>query len=186
MQTQKDIPVQFLLSPKSVHATIVIGSFGSAQGIIADVFDVDIKQDSNAPAPIVPSTLRYGKKPRIHHIFREETKYPYKIFSIFFVLVIAATLPALLVGVSCSTSPYLQPNSCAQITAADPMLLHSGSVSSARTSAAFPRPWARPRCPTRHSLAQFLRSSSSTSSTTAACPSDTFSSQWLSLAQSPF
>lgn len=96
--TQKDIPVQFLASPKPVHATVVIGSFGSAQGVIADVFDVDIKQDSNAPAPVVPSALRYGKKPRIHHIFREETKYPYKIFSIFFVLVIAATLPALLVG----------------------------------------------------------------------------------------
>lgn len=101
----------------------MIGSFGSAQGIIADVFDVDIKQDSNAPAPIVPSTLRYGKKPRIDHIFREETKYPYKIFSIFFVLVIAATLPALLVGVSCSPSPYPQSNSCTQSIAADSMLL---------------------------------------------------------------
>lgn len=97
------------MSPKPVHATVVIGSFGSAQGVIADVFDVDIKQDSNAPAPIIPSTLRYGKKPQIHHIFREETKYPYKIFSIFFVLVIAATLPALLVGVSCSPLPYAQP-----------------------------------------------------------------------------
>lgn len=102
MQTQKDIPVQFLVSPKPVHASVVIGSFGSAQGVIADAFDVDIKQDSNAPALVIPSTLRYGKKPRIHHIFREETKYPYKIFSIFFVVVIAATLPALLVGVSCS------------------------------------------------------------------------------------
>lgn len=101
MQTQKDIPVQFLMSPKPVHASVVIGSFGSAQGLIADVFDVDIKRDANAPSPIVPSTLRYGKQPRIDHIFREETKYPYKIFSIFFVLVIAATLPVLLVGVSC-------------------------------------------------------------------------------------
>lgn len=108
-QTQKDIPVQFLVSPKPVHATVVIGSFGSAQGVVADVFDVDIKQDSNAPAPIIPSTLRYGKKPQIHHIFREETKYPYKIFSIFFVLVIAATLPTLLVGVSCSPLPCPQP-----------------------------------------------------------------------------
>lgn len=109
VQTQKDIPVQFLVSPNPVHATVVIGSFGSAQGVIADVFDVDIKQDSNAPAPVIPSTLRYGKKPRIDHIFREETKYPYKIFSIFFVLVIAATLPTLLVGVSCSRSPCPEP-----------------------------------------------------------------------------
>ncbi|KAK7743527.1 hypothetical protein SLS53_004061 [Cytospora paraplurivora] len=96
--TQKEIPTHLLVSSRPVHATVVIGSFGSAQGLIADAFDIDIKQDPNKPAPAVPSPVRYGKKPEIHHIFREATVYPYKIFSITFAVVIAATLPILLVA----------------------------------------------------------------------------------------
>lgn len=96
--TQKDIPAQLLVSPKPVHATVVIGSFGSAQGIVADAFDIEINQDPNKPAPVAPAPVRYGKKPQIKHIFREPTQYPYKAFSIFFMLVIAATLPILLVA----------------------------------------------------------------------------------------
>ncbi|KUI70545.1 Dolichyl-diphosphooligosaccharide--protein glycosyltransferase subunit 2 [Cytospora mali] len=96
--TQKEIPAQFFLSSKPVHATVVIGSFGSAQGLIADAFDIEITQDPNKPAPAAPSPVRYGKKPQIHHIFREPTQYPYKVFSIIFVIIIAATLPILLVA----------------------------------------------------------------------------------------
>lgn len=97
VQTQKDIPTQFFLSPEPLHATVVLGSFGSAQGLISDAFDIEIKADpSSSPAASTP--VRYGKRPQIHHIFREPTKYGYKIVSVAVSLVIAATLPVV-VGV---------------------------------------------------------------------------------------
>lgn len=165
MQTQKEIPAQFLVSPKPVHATVVIGSFGSAQGLIADAFDIDITQDPNKAAPAAPSTVRYGKKPQIHHIFREPTQYPYKVFSIFFMVVIGATLPVLLVVVGSSSFLTLS----VSITQLLTLIRNSGSASLARTSARCPKPWAPLPFPMPPSSDLSSRSRSCTSSTTEAC-----------------
>ncbi|KAJ4394031.1 hypothetical protein N0V93_003248 [Gnomoniopsis smithogilvyi] len=91
--TQKDIPTPFFASSKPIHATVVIGSFGSAQGIIADAFDVEIALDANTPPPAVSAPLRYVKQPQIHHIFKEQAKYPPTVIPLAFVGLILVTLP---------------------------------------------------------------------------------------------
>lgn len=89
-----------LVSTKPLKASIVIGSFGSAKGYNSPVFEVEIKTDPNAPAPHYEKPLRYGKKEEIHHIFRADPKSPPKVISLFFALAVAATVPALFIGVS--------------------------------------------------------------------------------------
>lgn len=103
-QTQKDIPTPFFASSKPIHATVVIGSFGSAQGIIADAFDVEIKQDANTPPPAVSAPLRYAKQPQIHHIFKEQAKYPPTVIPLVFVGLILVTLPVAAYFVSSTSS----------------------------------------------------------------------------------
>lgn len=93
-QTQKEIPAPFFASSKPIHATVVIGSFGSAKGVIADAFDIEFKHEANAQLPAQSAPVRYGKQPQIHHIFREPEKYPSKVFPLFFVGLILVTLPA--------------------------------------------------------------------------------------------
>lgn len=100
LQTQKDIPTPFFASSKPIHATIVIGSFGTAQGIIADAFDIEIKLDANTPPPAVSAPLRYAKQPQIHHIFKEQAKYPPTVIPLAFVGLILVTLPVALYFVS--------------------------------------------------------------------------------------
>ncbi|CAN8101314.1 unnamed protein product [Discula destructiva] len=92
--TQKEIPIPFFASSKPLHATVVIGSFGSAQALSADAFDIELKYESNTQPPTVPKPLRYGKKPQIHHIFREPAKYPSTVFPLIFVGLVLVTLPA--------------------------------------------------------------------------------------------
>lgn len=169
LQTQKDIPAQFFESSKPIHATVVIASFGSAEGLIADAFDVSLKQDANAPAPpAVGPVLRYGKQPQIHHIFREPTKYPNPLFPTVFSLAIAGAVPVLIWLVSISP-----PESATSLQFAIGFLTlfscSSGSASSAPTSASFLRLSARPPCPTRPFLARSWVSRPYTSCTTAAC-----------------
>ncbi|KAL2018578.1 hypothetical protein VTK56DRAFT_620 [Thermocarpiscus australiensis] len=96
--SQKDIPIQLLVSTKPLKASIVLASFGSAQGINTPVFDVKIETDPNVPPPAYEKPLRYGKQPEIHHIFRPDPKSPPKVVSVFFTLAVVATLPALLIS----------------------------------------------------------------------------------------
>ena len=99
-QSQKEIPVQLLVSAKPLKASIVIASFGSAQGYNAAVFDVEIRTDPTVPAPHYEKPLRYGKKPEIHHIFRADPRSPPKAVSLLFALAVVATVPALFISVS--------------------------------------------------------------------------------------
>ncbi|KAG7293391.1 hypothetical protein NEMBOFW57_003441 [Staphylotrichum longicolle] len=96
--SHKDLPVQLLLANKPLKASVVIASFGSAQGLNTPVFDVKIETDANVPPPAYEKPLRYGKQPEIHHIFRPDPKSPPKVISLFFGLAVIATLPALLIG----------------------------------------------------------------------------------------
>lgn len=99
-QSQKDIPVQLLLATKPLQASIVIGSFGSAQGLNTHLFDLTVQLDPNVPAPAYEKPIRYGKQPEIHHIFKADPKSPPKIISLVFALAVVATVPALFLGVS--------------------------------------------------------------------------------------
>jgi oligosaccharyltransferase complex subunit delta (ribophorin II) len=100
LQSHKDLPVQLLAATKPLKASVVLASFGSAQGLNTPVFEVKIETDANVPPAAYEKPLRYGKKPEIHHIFRPDPTSPNKVISLVFALAVAAALPALLIGVS--------------------------------------------------------------------------------------
>lgn len=95
-KSQKDLPVQLLISDKPLRATLLLASFGASEGFSNHVFNLDVTHDSSSPRPAYTAPVRYGKKPAINHIFKEDPKSGPKIISIFFVLAIAATVPVLL------------------------------------------------------------------------------------------
>ncbi|KAK4155553.1 Dolichyl-diphosphooligosaccharide--protein glycosyltransferase subunit 2 [Chaetomidium leptoderma] len=96
--SHKDLPVQLLAATKPLKASVVLASFGSAQGLNTPVFEVKIETDANAPPPTYEKPLRYGKQPEIHHTFGADPKSPPKVISLFFALAVAATLPALFIS----------------------------------------------------------------------------------------
>lgn len=97
--SHKDIPVQLLASGNNVRASLVIGSFGSAEGYETPgsdgLFSLEFVHDPNMPAPSAAAPERYTKKGEIHHIFRADARSPPKVISLFFVLAVAATVPVL-------------------------------------------------------------------------------------------
>lgn len=95
-QSQKDIPVQLLSTPNPLKASVVLASFGSAQGLLSPVFDIEFNPDPNAAAAPSEKPLRYGKLPEIHHIFRGDPKSPPSVVSFFFTVVVIAPMPMLL------------------------------------------------------------------------------------------
>ncbi|KUJ09528.1 uncharacterized protein LY89DRAFT_701125 [Mollisia scopiformis] len=94
--TQKDLPVQLLLSSQPLRATLLLASFGSTQAFSNHVFNLEVKTDPNVPLPKYEKPLRYGKLDEIHHIFRPDPKSGPMIISLFFVLAVVATVPILL------------------------------------------------------------------------------------------
>lgn len=60
------------------------------------MFELDVQGDPLVSPDAYEKPLRYGKRPEIHHIFRDDPKNPPKIISIFFVLAVLATVPVLL------------------------------------------------------------------------------------------
>lgn len=92
---QKNLPVQFIVSPQHLRAEIFLASFGPSQAFSNHVFNLEIKPVPNTVAPKYEKPLRYGKREEIHHIFRPEAKSGPAVLSIFFVLAVAATLPVL-------------------------------------------------------------------------------------------
>ncbi|CAG9988396.1 unnamed protein product [Clonostachys byssicola] len=96
--SHRDLPIQLLTSQSPLHASLVLGSFGSSSASVSPLFDLSVQLDPNVPKPTYEPALRYGKQPLIHHTFRSEPKNPPKIVSIFFALAVVATIPALFVG----------------------------------------------------------------------------------------
>lgn len=94
--SQRDLPVQFHISQKTLRATLLLASFGTSEGFSSHVFNLKVKHDASSPLPAYTHPVRYGKKPVINHIFKEDPKSGPKIISIFFVFTIAATIPLLL------------------------------------------------------------------------------------------
>jgi oligosaccharyltransferase complex subunit delta (ribophorin II) len=105
LQSHKDLPVQLLVASKPLKASVVIGSFGSAQALNTPVFEVKIETDANAPPPTYEKPLRYGQQPEIQHTFRPDAKSPPKVISLVFGLAVLATLPVLLISVSFAQNP---------------------------------------------------------------------------------
>ncbi|QSZ29766.1 hypothetical protein DSL72_004283 [Monilinia vaccinii-corymbosi] len=93
---QKDLPVQLLKSSKPLRATLVLGSFGSAQAFSNHVFDLALSLDESKPIPAYEKPLRYGKLPEIKHTFRPDPQNGPKIFSLVFAAAVIATVPVLL------------------------------------------------------------------------------------------
>ncbi|KAF7549157.1 hypothetical protein G7Z17_g6580 [Cylindrodendrum hubeiense] len=96
--TQKDLPIQLLLSDVPLKASIVLGSFGSSKASIVPAFDIEVQVDPNTPAPQYQAPIRYGKRATIQHTFREDAKSPPVFISLVFVLAVLATVPPLFIG----------------------------------------------------------------------------------------
>lgn len=99
LQTQKDLPTQFLAASELVDARFVIGSFGSSKAYDRAVFKLSIDRDPDEPLPS-PEVVRYGKLPEIHHIFKPAPKIPPVIVSVIFAAMVIAAFP-ILAGVVC-------------------------------------------------------------------------------------
>ncbi|KAK6403151.1 hypothetical protein LTR95_018989 [Oleoguttula sp. CCFEE 5521] len=93
--TQKDLPHQLLTSSKPLKASLILASFGASTPYDSHVFDLAVAQDTSVPAPVLSAPERYVSKPEINHIFNAEPKSPPKVISLFFLLAVLSTLPAL-------------------------------------------------------------------------------------------
>ncbi|PHH73001.1 hypothetical protein CDD82_5697 [Ophiocordyceps australis] len=94
----KDLPVQLLLSPEPLEASLVLGSTGSAVGLLTSVFDIALKQDTTAQKPSYEPPERYERLDEIYHTFRQDPKSPPKAISMVFVLAVVGAVPALVIG----------------------------------------------------------------------------------------
>lgn len=95
MQTQKDLPYQFIDTAKPITARIVIASFSSAAPYNSKVFSLVAARSSASADDVPPAALRYGQLPEIHHTFKADPQSPPIVISGFFTLAVAATLPIL-------------------------------------------------------------------------------------------
>jgi oligosaccharyltransferase complex subunit delta (ribophorin II) len=92
VQTPAKIPTALLASNSPLAASIVIGSFGTSKPLKSKVFDFSAPVDSSAS-----TSTRYGAKPEIHHIFRDDPRSPPKVLTLAFTLAVVACLPGLLI-----------------------------------------------------------------------------------------
>lgn len=95
-QKYADIPTALTSSKTPLHASIVIGSFGTSKAIKANAFDFTISGATTSSTPSSGVAPRYSALPEIHHIFRDDPKSPPKILSLVFTLAVLATFPVLL------------------------------------------------------------------------------------------
>jgi oligosaccharyltransferase complex subunit delta (ribophorin II) len=94
VQTPAKIPAALLASNSPLAASIVIGSFGSSKPIKSKVFEFTAPADSSTG----DSAPRYGAKPEIHHIFRDDPQSPSKVLTLPFTLAVLACFPGLLIA----------------------------------------------------------------------------------------
>ncbi|GAM38408.1 oligosaccharyltransferase subunit [Talaromyces pinophilus] len=92
--SKKDIPTQFIATSEPVDAEIVIGSFGASDAYRNLAFQLSITSDASAPVAS-DAVERYGKQPRINHIFKADPKSPPPIITLIFLLSTLVTIPVL-------------------------------------------------------------------------------------------
>ena len=100
VQTQKDLPTQFLISDEPLSASLVIGSFGSTRAYHSHAFDLTLERDPSSPVSPQEKPLRYGKLPEIHHKFKTDPTSPPIIITLVFTAGVIVALPILLSTVS--------------------------------------------------------------------------------------
>ncbi|KAL8827834.1 MAG: hypothetical protein Q9170_006853 [Blastenia crenularia] len=93
--SHKDLPTQFLNTPSTLGASLIIASFGNSKPYRNSAFDLKIELDPSAPPPPVEKPLRYGKLPEIHHTFKADPQSPPKIITVVFAGAVIAALPSL-------------------------------------------------------------------------------------------
>ncbi|CAJ2500067.1 Uu.00g029200.m01.CDS01 [Anthostomella pinea] len=93
-----DLPTQLAASTTPLKASLILASFGAAEGINKPIFDIDVATEPNATPIVAEKPMRYGKLDDIHHEFRADPKSPPKVISLVFVLAVLATVPALFIG----------------------------------------------------------------------------------------
>jgi oligosaccharyltransferase complex subunit delta (ribophorin II) len=96
VQSQKDLPFQFLTADAPIQAKLLFASFGSSNPYNTHVFDLIVTRDANVPLSTPQPPLRYGKLSEIHHIFREDPKSSPTLLSALFTLAVLVCLPALI------------------------------------------------------------------------------------------
>ena len=96
VQSQKDLPFQFLTAGTPIQAKLAIASFGQSKAYYNHVFDLTVERDPNVPLSLPEAPLRYAPLSEIHHIFRSDPKSPPRIISAVFTIAVLAALPALL------------------------------------------------------------------------------------------
>ncbi|KAJ5294188.1 hypothetical protein PENANT_c028G04152 [Penicillium antarcticum] len=92
--TKKDLPIQFLSLPEPVDARVVIGGLGTSDAYDSSVFQLSIDRNPELAVPTV-ETDRYGKKPEIHHIFKNSPSNPPIVITLAFVAMVGAAIPVL-------------------------------------------------------------------------------------------
>lgn len=97
-QKSKDIPSQLLQPGREIEASIVIASFGDAEGHNKPAFRLLV--DPSVEASTTTDPLAYGKLDEIHHIFKPEAQSPPALSCSAFVVLVLATLP-FLTGMVC-------------------------------------------------------------------------------------
>ncbi|KAM0201271.1 hypothetical protein ACHAPI_002146 [Fusarium lateritium] len=98
LQSQKDLPIQLLLSDTPIKAYLVLGSFGSSDPLISPLFEVKIRLNPNTPRPEYTAPVRYGPRAGIDHVFKVGDTSPPMVITLVFVLAIIASVPALFLG----------------------------------------------------------------------------------------
>jgi oligosaccharyltransferase complex subunit delta (ribophorin II) len=93
-QTKKDLPIQFLSLSEPVDARVVIGGLGTSDAYDSSAFQLSIDRNPELAVPTV-ETERYGKKPEIHHIFKDSPSNPPIMITLAFVAMVGAALPVL-------------------------------------------------------------------------------------------
>ncbi|KAM0223853.1 hypothetical protein ACHAPA_002446 [Fusarium lateritium] len=96
--SQKDLPIQLLLSDTPIKAYLVLGSFGSSDPLISPLFEVKIRLNPNTPRPEYTAPVRYGPRAGIDHVFKVGDTSPPMVITLVFVLAIIASVPALFLG----------------------------------------------------------------------------------------
>lgn len=157
MQSQKDLPIQLLISSKPLRATLVLASFGAAQAFSNHVFDLALSLDASKPIPAYEKPLRYGKLPEINHIFRADPQSGPKIFSLAFAIAVLATVPVLLGAVRIPCMSFTSPSTNTSSTVGLPWSQYFSSLEGyvCRTNLACPLLWLD-YCHGRHLLSILL------------------------------
>lgn len=100
-----------LSSSVPLSISLIIASFGSSTPYHNHAFDLILDLDPSSRIITAGDKLpvRYGKRPEIHHTFKQDPRSPPKIITVIFTAAVVATLPILAITVDKSLSLHPPP-----------------------------------------------------------------------------